>query len=442
MRHVDFAERFERRFPHWVGGRLLVAVSGGADSVALLHLLRHPDLHLTLEVAHVHHQSRGGEADADADFCRRISSDLDLRFHLLRIDPVTSPAEGREAAWRKARYRALLDLRSRRGLGAVATGHHRDDVAEGVLTQLLRGGGTRALAGIAAETPGLVIRPLLEWTRAEIVAWLRDRGIEWREDSSNRDRRHLRNAVRHDLLPQLRTVSPSIESHLVALSRQLAEDDSYFADRLATLDLWIQPWRPDGGVPLAEIRGLPAPLRTRWLHAQAKLSGVGRVSRSQLELFESLVSSGNPRAVTLAGRWRLVLARSQLWLEPPETPPTYSIGLAPGTIAQLPIPGMEVRCAVPEVSAADHIWSWSATDPETLVVRSPAPGDVVPDGAGPVRLSSMLAKHLPRHLRRRWPVFCENDTITWIPGVWQASVCGDLPVEVVTHGRSAGRVYR
>jgi hypothetical protein len=165
------------------------------------------------------------------------------------------------------------------------------------------------------------------------------------------------------------------------------------------------------------------------------------VSRPQLGLFESLVSNGDPRAITLAGGWRLVLARHRLWLEPPATPPAYSIGLEPGTIVELPIPGLEVRFAAPKAATADHAWSWAARSGDALSVRSPDPADAIVIGSAPVRLSAMLAKHLPRHLRTRWPVFCENDTIAWIPGVWQASVHGDLPVEVVTHGRSAGRIF-
>jgi tRNA(Ile)-lysidine synthase len=451
MIHDDFAERFERQFPHRVGGRVLVALSGGADSVALLHLLRGPDLDLTLEAAHVHHLVRRREADEDAAFCEALCLELDIPFHLLRLDPDTAPAEGLEAAWRRARYRALDDLRRRRELDAVATGHHRDDVAEGVLMQLLRGGGPRALAGIASETPDGVLRPLLSWTRAEIVEWLRDNRIDWREDSSNTDLNHLRNRVRHVLLPSLRLASPKIDTHLVDLAGRLADDEEFFASELRDRDLWIEPWSADGGVRAARIRAMPRPIRARWLHAQARRSEIGRVSRRQLELFHQLVETGRPRGVALAGRWRLLTARRRLWLEPPETPPAWELELEPGGRFQLPIPGMEVlvgSTSEDDASTEDSssveggVWRWEATPGRTLMMRSPAADDVVHGPSGGVRLSKVLAKQLPRHLRRAWPVFCENGTITWIPGVWQASERGSLPVEVVAHGGPAGGVQR
>jgi len=442
MLQEDFAVRFERQFPHRIGQRLLVALSGGADSVALLHLLRQPELRLTLEAAHVHHLVRGSEADEDAEFCRSLCNRLDLRFHLLHIDPEIAPDEGREAAWRRARYRLLEELRHQRRLAGLVTAHHRDDVAEGVLMQLLRGGGTRALAGIAAETSNDVIRPLLEWNRADILEWLTENGHTWCEDSSNRDLAHLRNKVRHEILPSLRPTSPGIDSHLVALAGRLAEDEAFFSARLREHDLWIDPWAADGGVPLDEVRELPAPLRSRWLHAQAERTEIGRVSRRQLEIFNKMIQSGAPRAVTLASRWRLVLARGRLWLEPPEPLAPYAIELKIGTRVKLPIPGMEVRFGVSDEEPAGHIWRWKATPETRLSVRSSAPGDAVAHGTARVKLSTMLAKHLPRHLRRAWPVFSENGTIAWIPGVWQASECGNLPVEVVAHGRTAGRVHR
>jgi tRNA(Ile)-lysidine synthase len=438
----DFAERFVTRFPHLRGQRILVALSGGSDSVALLHLLRDPTLDLRLEVAHVHHQIRGLEADADAAFCKSLCDELQLPFHLLHLDASVPRPHGREATWRQQRYRALLKLKSELRMADVATAHHRDDVAEGVLLQLLRGAGPRAMAGIAAETPDGVVRPLLDWRRDEIREWLELRQHRWCEDSSNLDLGHLRNRVRHVILPDLRAVSPEIDSHLVALARALALDEKHFARHVQSAELWIDPWRADGGVSVATLEDLDESLRSRWLHAQAARIGIARVSRRQQALVEKLIRHGTPRAVTLGGRWRLRLARRRLWLEPPSPPSPYAFDLEPGMTLRLPLPGWWIRVtrnAEPDDAAAWHRW---LPDGGRLSVRSAAPGDRIEHEGNLAKVSRLLAKHLPRHLRRAWPVFCESDTITWIPGIWYGPGTGDLLVEVLTDGGAAGGPHR
>ena len=165
MNRTEFSDHFLASFPELVGARILVAVSGGADSVALLHLLSDPILNLSLEAAHVHHGIRGDEADKDASFCEDLCRECETPCHILHLDPTEAMTAGREGTWRRLRYKVLLDLKDAGGYDAVATGHHCDDVAEGVLVQLLRGGGPRALSGIAPKTSAGVIRPLLPWTR-------------------------------------------------------------------------------------------------------------------------------------------------------------------------------------------------------------------------------------------------------------------------------------
>jgi tRNA(Ile)-lysidine synthase len=415
----EFARHFTTTFPELVGRRVLVALSGGPDSVALLHLLRGDDLALDLEAAHVHHGIRGEEADGDASFCEALCAELAIPFQLLRIEPRAPLTSGREGTWRRLRYRALLDLKSARDFGAIVTGHHRDDVAEGVLVQLLRGGGPRALSGIEAATAHGVVRPLLPWSRSEIRTWLDERGIAWRDDSSNFDLDHLRNRVRLDLLPGLESVSPSVRDHLVHLARTLAADESFLAGELAARARWIDPWDPDGGVPEVTIHSLAPPLRTRWLHAQTARVGVERVTRRQAALFGEMIEDGHPRAVTLGGRWRIRLARGRLWLEPPTDINPFDHPLTVGGTVELPIPGWRVRMGSTAAPPPEVRWSWYSPPGARLRVRSIEAGDRV-DGEGMVvRAAKMVGRRLPRHLRSVWPVFCEGDRIYWIPGVWQ-----------------------
>jgi len=416
-----FSRHFRRTFPDLVGRRLLVALSGGGDSVALLHLLRDPDLGLSLEAAHVHHGVRGTEADADAAFCRDLCEGLGIPFHLLRLPPVPRGAGSREAWWRERRYALLQALREETGTAAVATGHQRDDVVEGVLVQLLRGGGPRAMAGIAGETASGDIRPLLPWSRAEIRRWLAARGIAWREDSSNADPDQLRARVRKSILPALEDASPAVRRHLRRLAADLSASEAAFAAILRAHDAWIDPFSP-AGVPVDEIAAFPAALRTRWLHAQAARAGIGPVTRRQTALLDGLLDRGEPRGITLAGRWRLLRAAGCLWLEPPGRIPAWDVPFPDGARIDLPLPGWSA--GPPEAGDRPPSPWRAALPPGRLRLRSARAGDRYRGR----RLASLLERY-PRHLRRTWPVVTLGDTIVWVPGI-----------EVIAHPAGAANV--
>ena len=430
---TDFVESFRRHFPDVVGSSVLVALSGGRDSVALLHLMRSPALDLELAAAHVHHGLRGDEADADAEWCAELCRSLEIPFEALLL-PVDDrkPATG-EAAWRRRRYRALLDNAADRGLGFVATGHHRDDVAEGVLLQLLRGAGPRSLAGIARATSDGVIRPLLDWSRDELSAWLSRHGLEWREDGSNTDTSRLRNLVRHRVLPALEGDSPRLRTHLVNLAAALAETEGFLAAELAARAPFADPWEIDGGVRADLLRALPRALRTRWLHGQVAALGLRPATRRQIELLHGLLDEGSPRSVTLGGRWRIRLARNRLWPEPPVDPTGREGRLSPGASTALGIPGWTAELGDAATSHPAARWRWQpASEHSTVTFRPVSVDDRLPSPGGTaVRARRRLAETLPRHLRSAWPVFCEDDMIRWIPGVWQDSKPGDPSNRIV-----------
>jgi tRNA(Ile)-lysidine synthetase-like protein len=426
-----FSDSLRRAFPELEGKRVVVALSGGRDSVALLHLLQRSSMRLDLEAAHVHHGVRGAEADADAAFCDELCERLGIPFHLVRLELPERRPDGREATWRRLRYRALHDVAEACGAAAVATGHHADDVAEGVLVQLLRGAGPRAMAGIAARTPSGLVRPLLGFRRDELGRWLEDNGLVWREDSSNRDPSHLRNRVRNDLLPELARVAPAVHDHLVSLADTLARDETILSEELRRRALFIDPWHPAGGVPVAVVRRLPAALRPRWLLAQAERTGLSTPSRSQLRLFEALLDASAPRAVSLGDRWRLRSARGVLWLEPPGAPPAFDLPLSRGETVGLPLPTWAARLRGVGDPPGDPVWSLQIEGDGPVHVRSPRDGDAVGGSGGrPRRLAGVLAEALPRHLRKAWPVLCVADTIHWIPGVWRRT-SGAPPGRVV-----------
>jgi hypothetical protein len=258
----------------------------------------------------------------------------------------------------------------------------------------------------------------LPWTRRQIRDWLECEHISWREDSSNQDRSHFRNAVRHELLPSLEESVPALRSHLVALAQALAEDEQYIASSLAEHIEWIDPWHPDGGIRVASVAALPAALRKRWLQAQAAHLNIGPTTRRQLELFADMLDLGSPPALTIGGRWRLRRFRSRLWIEPPRLPDVrYRFTLTDGAEHPLPIPGWSVRCVKEGQSHPQPEWAWVAQ--AELTVTDPVSTATESALRHRPSLSKLLAKNLPRHLRRTWPVVSVDGTISWVPGVWQ-----------------------
>ncbi len=219
------------------GQRAGVAVSGGADSVFLLHALRElaPCWNLRLSVIHVEHGIRGAASLADAEFVAQLSSTFGLPFHIRRAD-VPALDGNLEQAARNVRQAFYAELIAARAVDRVATGHTRTDQAETALYRILRGSGLTGLAGILPTTREGLIRPLLEIDRGEIEAWLRERGIAWREDETNRDRTFARNRLRHEILPLLRDAfNPQLDQALGNLATLARDEEAYWESELAGL---------------------------------------------------------------------------------------------------------------------------------------------------------------------------------------------------------------
>jgi tRNA(Ile)-lysidine synthase len=228
------------------GASVLVAVSGGCDSVALLRCLailaprRKWDLHLT--VAHVQHHLRDQkETEGDAEFVEALAKELDLPFLREDLD-LSGSEENIENAARKARYAALAKIADQSGAGFVATGHHADDQLETILMRLLRGTSVKGLSGIAwkrpliqqdetknPSLPTMLIRPLLGVDRAQVLAFLSDIEQSWREDQTNADVTRLRARLRHEVLPVLRDIRKDAGQRAVRL-----------ADHMRDINIWLE----------------------------------------------------------------------------------------------------------------------------------------------------------------------------------------------------------
>lgn len=220
------------------GSRALVAASGGADSTALVHLLSELAPAFGFEVVglvHFNHGLRGAASDADEAFCKDLAAELSVAFECGRDDVAAAARRlgtSIEDAGRQLRHAFFAEAATRAEATHVALGHTRDDQAETVLLNLLRGSGPRGEGGMCFGR-GRLVRPLLECSHEELVAWLHARDRPFREDESNRDLRFARNRIRHEVLPVLRRVAPHAPATL-ARAAQIAAADADYLDQVAT----------------------------------------------------------------------------------------------------------------------------------------------------------------------------------------------------------------
>lgn len=296
------------------GDRICAAVSGGADSIALLLLLHAENstprnaLGIGLSAVHVHHGLRGEEADADLafveDLCKRLEVPLHIHHASVPDRLIQAREQGRaettEEAARILRYDFFRSLITEGHATAVLTAHTLDDQAETVLMKLLRGAWTEGLSGIhpvvllepvvRQQQPGRIVRPLLQATRAELRAYLNAHAQPWREDSSNADHAHTRNRLRHTVLPLLRQENPSIDRTLANLATLAREEEARWSAELSRiLPQLLLPGKPVRGggrsvatssetrsvaIELERLRPLDVALQRRVLRAAARTLGV------------------------------------------------------------------------------------------------------------------------------------------------------------------------
>mgnify|MGYP005838773731 CR=1 FL=1 len=419
MTPLRFAAIIRAQFPDLLGKRLLIALSGGADSVALLHLLHEvaPQLAMVLYVAHVHHHLRGGQADADAAWCARLCEALALEFQVLHLDQPTPPrGVSPEAWWRQERYRLLRRAADEQRCAAVLTAHTRDDQAETVLLKLLAGGGPRAVAGIRLRSEG-VARPLLYASRAELRSFLSQRALSWREDATNRDTRQPRAWVRECLLPLLEARFPRCGAHLASFAADLASDEEVLGELLAHQ---AQYPKVGGAVDLSALRELPAALLARWtLQLAGQLPLREPPSRAQLNLVATMIHRGHPAGVDLGGRWVLRRRGERLYLLPPPCLP-FAGRDASGTVV-LP-GGWRATLGVSAAAAAAHIAHFDAA----ILAAHPMWRSVRRGEGWPERDVRSLAKALakagvPAPWRPAWPLLEADGSIVWVPAVGVAA---------------------
>ena len=412
------------------GSNLGVAVSGGADSVFLLHLLRDlaPRWNLRLSVVHIEHGIRGTDSTADAEFVRQLARSFDLPFHLHTVN-VTAIQDNLEQAARNARREFFTELISQGTVERIATGHTRNDQAETVLFRILRGSGLTGLTGILPVTMEGIVRPLLEADRAEIELWLRDRQIAWREDVTNRDLSYARNRLRHEILPLLRDAfNPQLDAALAHLAMLAQDEEAYWGSEPETNSI--------AGPQILNIAELassePALARRRVRKAIAQTKGdLRQIGFDHIERILQMVRSaeGHDR-IQLPG---VDVFRSFQWIRFAPLGPTaerdFTLPLqAPGCV-ELPGSGTRITLQVQEKSEqapcratlVDEL-DWQRFTPNAgaltgLELRNWRPGDqyrrVGHEKQEKIKILFQEAR-IPLWERRQWPIITYNETIVWV----------------------------
>jgi tRNA(Ile)-lysidine synthase len=395
-------------------GRLVLAVSGGRDSMVLLELFARHFRDRVACVATFDHGS-GAAATEAATFVERRAGELG--FHVRRGRMRSGTSARREAAWRAARW-AFLEEVSRGVCAAVATAHTLDDQVETVFMRALRGSGARGLAGLYARGP--VVRPLLGVSRDEVASYAHALGVEWVEDPSNLSRRHLRNRARLDLLPALERSTPGLSRQLLELSRRAARLRDELEEEIERT-LGVRDSEGVLEVARGDLLGYDAAaLGVLWPALAAKVGAV--LDRRGTERITQFTIRGRMGArIQLSGGWEAVLHRGSVVLrrarpdgEPDGALPLKGEVMFGGWLFR-PIEGEQSVSAM-----TDDRWESVLPADTDVVVRAWRPGDrMVPFGATvPRRVKGLFRDAgIDAERRRGWPVVLADDEIVWIPGV-------------------------
>lgn len=423
------------------GDRVGVAVSGGADSVVLVHILHRLAAQLQVHpiVLHINHHLRGQESDEDEDFVRSLAKTLGLQ---IIVEHARAGAGNLEQEVRDLRRKFFLKLiHQDRRIERVALGHTRNDQAETVLFRLIRGSGLAGLAGMRIITSEGFIRPLLESGREEVRTWAKAEGITWREDSSNADLRFARNRIRHEIMPELaRHFNPNVESVLAGTAGLAAAEEDYWRAEIEPVYTEITK-RTRLGLVLAI-----SPLKTQHLAVQRRIirraisdlrGDLRGLDMSHIEAILDLRLSEHGHNRVLVPGVDALRSFDQLLLSQPGTLSRerrgYQSDLAFGEPYELPFKAglisvewmnAEARICVnfkgdqelSEVVDLDGHQIAVAGRPGSLRVRNWEPGDQLHRAGhqGAEKIKSLFQEYrVPLWQRRHWPVLVFENEIIW-----------------------------
>ena len=428
------------------GQRILAAVSGGPDSVAMLYLLYdlREELELTIEIAHLQHGVRGEEAIEDARFVAGLADGLGLICHLKEIDlPQLKIASGKtslEEIGRLERYDFFAETAQRRRLDAVATAHTADDQAETIVMRLFRGAGRTGLRGIAPvrqltvgrDRPGanvLLIRPLLDVDRREVMEFLEQRKLTYRTDSSNRNPLFLRNWIRLKLMPQvIEKFGDKLPARLSAQAQVLRDEEEYLADvTRQQLESVSDGRNLNRRLFLNVTKALQRRVIRLWI--EQRRGHLRAIDSDHVEAALSMIAAGPPQArLAFPGRWQLAREYETITFErdrPKVKPQCYNYEFKPGMSLVVIEAGIRIDSVLTDVAPGrlpDNFME-AVFDAEmlkgNLLVRNFRNGDrFQPLGMhGHKKVKDLfIANRLPLRTRAALALLVMDNEILWIPG--------------------------
>lgn len=383
------------------GDSIVCAVSGGADSMALLwalYLLREK-WGITLSAAHFNHGLRGEESDRDEAFVREFCSEHEIAL-TVGTGRVACTGKGLEAAAREARYGFLRSLP-----GIIATAHTADDNAETLLLHLIRGTGLRGLGGIA-PSDGKVIRPMLLVTRQQVLAFLQEHGVAHVEDSSNDTDAFLRNRIRHQVMPLLQMENPNLACTLSQTALRLRQDEQVLSEMGKAGDT----------VSVRQLRALPQAVQSRVLEALLKNCGVAEPEAVHIAQARALAESQRPSAyamfpgnVCLRREYDVLTGRAV-------PPPLAQMEVQCPGVTELPGLCLTAAPANRLENAANTMYVRQVFG--TLVLRRRQPGDCLRLPGGTKSLKKlMIDRKIPAAMRDRVPVLADAHGVLGVIGV-------------------------
>lgn len=396
---VSFVKQYKMLQP---GDHVICAVSGGADSIALLfamYLLREK-LQITVAAAHFNHRLRGEESDRDEAFVRSFCSRFDIDLQVGSGD-VISGKKGLEAAARDARYAFLKSLP-----GKIATAHTADDNAETMLMHLIRGTGLKGLGAIAPVN-GFLIRPMLDVTRQEVISFLQEYNLSYIVDSSNETDQFLRNRIRHHIMPLFRHENPKIAQNLSALALRLREDEKALHELTSVDEL------PD----VVTMRGLAPAVRSRMIAAFLERCGVSEPESAHIAMVEKLIFSEKPsaRAFLPCG---VLIARNYNKLEHVALIKALEPTIIPCPgIVELPEFGIRVVCD-PTIKPINTPEQFTVMPHGQIVLRCRQTGDRIRLSGGSKDLKKLfIDRKIPAYLRNTIPVVADETGVLGVFGI-------------------------